>query len=145
MKVKCPPCKLDDIVWGSAIYRSQSPLCTAATHAGKITEKGGQLIVVNNGVYSAFLGSKAHGVNSHTRMEPSVSIRFEDPPKLIMSRTQPSTGAGSMTAVASKSVAAGIVLLTLCHRACYGAHYVWCWLWWWQCVYRCFLTVTGRG
>lgn len=61
----CPPgCEADGI-WGTDIYTSDSRLCTAAAHAGRITlEEGGQIWVENLPGQDSYQSSERNGVSS---------------------------------------------------------------------------------
>jgi len=52
------------MVWGSDPYTGDSPICTAAIHAGLITEQGGQVTVLLDEGKPAYRGSKRNGVRS---------------------------------------------------------------------------------
>ncbi|XP_014667370.1 PREDICTED: limulus clotting factor C-like [Priapulus caudatus] len=80
VRVQCPPgCAAadDGVVYGTGIYRSDSHMCAAAVHAGKLSMAGGSVLVINNGRYSNFLRSKAHGMHSLAAVAAGDSFRFE--------------------------------------------------------------------
>lgn len=51
-------------VWGSALYTTDSDICTAARHAGVIAEAGGAVVALAVAGLPAYRGSPAHGVVS---------------------------------------------------------------------------------
>lgn len=62
---RCPPNGSPGEIWGTDVYTSDSSICTAAMHAGKITaEEGGVVILrIHRGV-DLYAGTTRHGVAS---------------------------------------------------------------------------------
>lgn len=64
----CPPLSSLSVVWGSgAAYTADSHICTAAVHAGVITQQaGGRIVVTPSPGLSAYLGSTRNGVTTYS-------------------------------------------------------------------------------
>ena len=76
--LSCPPgCDKKVDVVGTDVYGKYSPVCAAAIHAGAISERGGQAILVVGPARPAFRGSNRNGVESHDYGEWHNSFRFE--------------------------------------------------------------------
>src|SRR3954468_344461 len=61
----CPPQQGLERVYGSDVYTDDSPVCSAAVHAGLITsDRGGPVTVVVGGPQASFKGSIRNGVTS---------------------------------------------------------------------------------
>jgi hypothetical protein len=62
----CPPFSGENAnVWGSGIYSSDSSICAAARHAGRLNpQSGGPIRVLVLGEQVSFTGSQGNGVNS---------------------------------------------------------------------------------
>ena len=76
--LSCPPgCDKKAHVVGTDVYGHYSPVCVAAIHAGAISERGGEAILVVGSVRPAFRGTKRNGVESHDDGEWRNSFRFE--------------------------------------------------------------------
>jgi hypothetical protein len=76
--LSCPPgCDKKANVVGTDVYGHYSPVCVAAIHAGAISERGGEAILVVGPARPAFRGSKRNGVESQDDGEWRNSFRFE--------------------------------------------------------------------
>jgi len=76
---KCMRGKRSDIViHGTGAYSSDSPLCTAAAHAGKIGEDGGVVTIQLNPGIERYVGSEQNGVTSADRPATKRSFVFVD-------------------------------------------------------------------
>jgi LCCL domain len=65
-KFKCPSNGRESTVWGSDIYTLDSSICTAATHAGKLTrESGGSVTIETRPGESAYKGSERNGIKTN--------------------------------------------------------------------------------
>ena len=65
--VSLPPGGTEETIWGSGPYSSDSPIGTAAVHAGKISfEGGGEVTIQFIGEAPRFNGSTKHGVTSES-------------------------------------------------------------------------------
>jgi hypothetical protein len=76
----CPaaPPVIEGIVYGTLTYTTDSPICAAGLHAGKITrDGGGQLSVRLRGRAKEFLGSARNGITSLDLKESRESFTFE--------------------------------------------------------------------
>jgi hypothetical protein len=52
-------------IWGTDVYRDESPICTAAVHAGVLTPgTSGQVTIVMGSGAESFLGKRRYGVTS---------------------------------------------------------------------------------
>ncbi len=63
-------------VWGTEIYTDDSRICRAAVHAGRITERGGNVRVVFLGSRPSYQGSQRNGVRSQNYGRWQGSFRF---------------------------------------------------------------------
>lgn len=62
----CSAPNLNTNVWGTAKYTSDSNLCKAALHAGKITAQGGTISYTMAGAQTYFSGTSANGVTTQS-------------------------------------------------------------------------------
>ena len=62
----CPSdLKLDSEIWGTDVYLDESPICTAAAHAGVLTRgTSGQVTIVMGAGVQSFQGTQRNGVTS---------------------------------------------------------------------------------
>ena len=75
--LECPPGGRAGAVWGTDVYTSDSSVCTAAAHAGKITlERGGTVRYVMVAGRPSYVGSQRNGVTSANWGEYPSSFRF---------------------------------------------------------------------
>jgi len=76
---RCPPAPviIEGAVYGTFTYSTDSPICAAALHAGKITRDGGFITVRLRGRVPAFLGSGRNGITSLDLKESRQSFIFE--------------------------------------------------------------------
>lgn len=63
-------------VWGTLVYTTDSPLCTAALHAGAIGAGGGPVTVLTGPGLDAYHGSVRNGVTSRDATHWHASFRF---------------------------------------------------------------------
>ncbi len=64
--VACPPgCGNNGTVWGTDMYTADSPVCSAAIHAGLIGPQGGQFTVTIQPGQPAYRGSQRNGVHTN--------------------------------------------------------------------------------
>lgn len=70
--------KLDIVLHGTGTYPSDTPICAAAKHAGKIDETGGLVTVQLNPGADSYTGSTQNGVTSATLPATARSIVFVD-------------------------------------------------------------------
>ena len=81
LTVHCPPAAVDEKlegVCGTDDYPSDSPICVAALHAGKITRNGGTVTLQLNPGKSDYQGSDQNGVRSTNRPRTARSFTFVD-------------------------------------------------------------------
>ena len=81
LTVKCTPAPVGqefEAIYGTDIYPSETPLCLAALHAGKITKDGGVVTIQLNPGISEYRGSVRHGVSSENLPGTSRSFVFID-------------------------------------------------------------------
>lgn len=81
LTVHCPPAPVDlieDGIFGTDFYPSDSPICLAALHAGKITKDGGTITIQLNAGQSKYSGSQRNGVKSADLPRTGRSIMFVD-------------------------------------------------------------------
>jgi hypothetical protein len=77
----CPPGCARGSLWGTDVYTSDSKLCTAAAHAGRISlEEGGQIWVENLPGQQEYQGTERNGVSSGDWPSWSRSYQFIDAP-----------------------------------------------------------------
>nr|WP_319472202.1 LCCL domain-containing protein [uncultured Sphaerochaeta sp.] len=75
--VSLPPGGTEEIIWGSGPYSSDSPIGTAAVHAGKISfEEGGEVTIRFMEEVPRFNGSTRHGVTSEYFSDPLEAYIF---------------------------------------------------------------------
>ncbi len=74
----CPSQKGSEPVYGSDVYTDDSPVCSAAVHAGLITlDRGGPVTVVVGGPQASYKGSVRNGVTSKDYGEWPGSYSFD--------------------------------------------------------------------
>jgi ribosomal protein S27E len=78
-RVSCPSgCAQTGVVWGSDPYTGDTPICTAAIHAGLISnDRGGELMIVLEEGKPAYRGSKRNGIQSNDWGASRASFRFK--------------------------------------------------------------------
>ena len=78
-RVSCPSgCAGIGVVWGSDPYTGDSPICSAAIHAGLITnDRGGEFMIVLDEGKPAYRGSKRNGIETHDWGASRASFRFK--------------------------------------------------------------------
>lgn len=64
-------------VWGAGIYTNDSDVCSAAKHAGVITEQGGVVTYTMQPAQTSFSGSEANGVSSNFWSQWFSAFSFE--------------------------------------------------------------------
>jgi hypothetical protein len=65
IRFDCPGGGTADSVWGTDTYTTDSSVCTAAVHAGKISfEDGGKVVIVIRPGETLYAGTERHGVTS---------------------------------------------------------------------------------
>jgi hypothetical protein len=76
-RVSCPAgCGQNGSVWGTDVYTSDSPICSAAIHAGVVTvATGGDATITIEGAQTAFKGSTKNGITSNDYGEYGSSFR----------------------------------------------------------------------
>ena len=75
----CPPDGVLGTVWGTDVYTDDSSVCTAAVHAGLITEvEGGEVVIEISAGLEAYEGSTANGVTTSAYGSWSGSFSFAD-------------------------------------------------------------------
>jgi hypothetical protein len=62
----CGPGPHEFEIWGSGPYSSDSPICTAAVHAGATGPEGGEVTVIRVEPPEKWLASTANGLTSLT-------------------------------------------------------------------------------
>lgn len=63
--VHCPPGSSEAPVWGNGIYTSDSAICRAAQHAGRVSPaSGGTVTLLQAGSRTGFAGTQSNGVTS---------------------------------------------------------------------------------
>lgn len=77
--VSCPAGCDQALVWGTDVYPSFTPICTAAIHAGLITPQGGTVVVTLDSGRPAYRGSIRYGVRSRDHGEHRASFRLRRP------------------------------------------------------------------
>ncbi len=60
----CSPSAILGSVWGTDLYTDDSSICTAAVHAGLITESGGAVTIEIRPGHDAYAGSQRNGIAS---------------------------------------------------------------------------------
>jgi serine/threonine protein kinase/phage baseplate assembly protein gpV len=60
--VTCPAGGAPAIVWGTDVYTDDSSICTAAVHAGRITNAGGTVVIYVRAAQNSYRGSVRNGV-----------------------------------------------------------------------------------
>lgn len=66
LKFKCPPGGKESSVWGTDIYTSDSSICNAAVHAGKLTmESGGPVTIELRPGKDSYKGSTRNGIKTN--------------------------------------------------------------------------------
>lgn len=76
---ECPPEGTAGTVWGSDVYTTDSSVCTAAVHAGKITfEKGGVVTVEFKGGRQTYGATTRNGVTTYNFGQFPNSFVFVD-------------------------------------------------------------------
>lgn len=73
--VHCPARTVDPTVWGTDSYTTDSSVCVAALHAGKITTAGGNVVYELRDGLPAYAGSVRNGVI--TQSWPAYTCSFE--------------------------------------------------------------------
>lgn len=62
-------------IWGTSIYTEDSSVCRAAIHAEILTNNGGTVFIIENGIYSNFIGTTTK-INSKKSSREIRSFRF---------------------------------------------------------------------
>ncbi|MDF1873208.1 LCCL domain-containing protein [Vannielia sp.] len=75
----CPQKAAPGSVWGSGPYTADSNICTAARHAGVITETGGMVRLTTVAGQASYSGSEANGVITRDWGSFAQSISFPKP------------------------------------------------------------------
>ncbi|MEL6108821.1 MAG: LCCL domain-containing protein [Planctomycetota bacterium] len=79
LTVRCPPLERNqslDGVFGTDRYSSESPICLAALHAGKITKEGGTVTIQLMPGEESYEGSTKNGVTSGSLPSTKLSFLF---------------------------------------------------------------------
>lgn len=78
--VSCPAgCGDRGMLWGTDVYSSDSPICSAAIHAGLITPQGGSVVVTLDSGRPAFRGSVRYGIRSRDAGAYRASFQLRRP------------------------------------------------------------------
>lgn len=81
----CPPRVELLSVFGTEVYTDDSPICSAAVHAGRMShEQGGMVSIVVQPGQPSYQGSSQHGVQSMTAESRLQSYAFTDTPSTIL-------------------------------------------------------------
>lgn len=78
LKFKCPPGGKESSVWGTDVYTSDSSICNAAVHAGKLTiEGGGPVTIELRPGQESYQGSTRNGIktNDYSKYGQSFVVR----------------------------------------------------------------------
>ncbi len=81
LTVKCPPAAVSQSfagVYGTDAYPSNTPICIAALHAGKITQQGGTVTIQLNPGKAEYEGSDRNGVKTRDLPATPRSMTFVD-------------------------------------------------------------------
>lgn len=74
----CPPNGSESTVFGSDIYASNSSICTAAVHAGKINfEKGGKVTIIFSPGLSSYITSTRNNITTYMFGDEYSSFVFD--------------------------------------------------------------------
>ncbi len=77
----CPPPGEEYSIWGTAIYTSDSSVCTAAVHSGLLSfEGGGEAVVTVIEGQESYVGTTQNGVTSRDYTSYTASFTFRDAP-----------------------------------------------------------------
>jgi hypothetical protein len=76
-RVSCPAgCGQNGSVWGTDVYTSDTPICSAAIHAGVVTvASGGDATITIEGAQPSFKGSARNGITSNDYGQYGASFR----------------------------------------------------------------------
>jgi len=74
--LRCPPASRLGPVWGTVVYTDDSSICTAAVHAGVITQAGGGVTIEIAAGFARYPASRQHGVHSRVWARWSGSFAF---------------------------------------------------------------------
>ncbi|XP_078615999.1 uncharacterized protein LOC144884513 isoform X2 [Branchiostoma floridae x Branchiostoma japonicum] len=75
--ISCPAgCSREGSIWGTGIYTSDSPVCKAAIHDGRITDDGGRVSVYRWSGQVSYEGSSQNGITSDSYGDWTSSFAF---------------------------------------------------------------------
>ena len=110
----CPPAGEEYAIWGTAVYTSDSSVCTAAVHSGLLSfASGGDAIVQVIEGQDSYIGSTQNGVTSRDYGSYSASFAFDAPTNVPSPGNNLPTPPGSFDAPPSSSLTGDAAALLL--------------------------------
>ncbi|XP_078615998.1 uncharacterized protein LOC144884513 isoform X1 [Branchiostoma floridae x Branchiostoma japonicum] len=125
--ISCPAgCSREGSIWGTGIYTSDSPVCKAAIHDGRITDDGGRVSVYRWSGQVSYEGSSQNGITSDSYGDWTSSFAFRPESTTALPVATTTTTATTSLPVATTTTTATTPLPTRRPEGCHGKTHFLC-------------------